>query len=86
MQNISNGYAVLPAAERVPDLRANRRDATPHIVAMNYMFMNETTDYTNSPKIVTHDSCSQRILAVKKKGDSAHVKNNVANIIGGLGY
>ena len=40
------------------------------VTAMDYMHMNETTDDTNNPLLVIHDSCSEGIWAVftKKKG------------------
>ena len=54
---------------------------------MDYMHMNETTDDTNNPLLVVHDSCSEGVWAVftKKKGDSAHGKSNFAKSIRGLG-
>ena len=57
------------------------------VIAMDYMYMNEMTDVQNSPVLVIHESCSEGVWAAftKKKGDSAHVKNKVANIIRSLG-
>ena len=87
MQNNFNGYVLYFRQQNgcLICLQAEETQLSTQVIAKNYMFMNVTTDYTNSPIFVTHDSCSQRFLAVKKKGDSAHVKNNVANIIGCLG-
>ena len=58
------------------------------VIVMDYGYINEMTDDTNSPILVILDSRSEGVWAVftKKKGDSAHVKNKVANIIRGVGY
>ena len=57
------------------------------VIAMEYMYMNEATDDTNNPLLVTRDSCSEGVRATftKKKGDSAHVKGRVSNVTRGLG-
>ena len=58
------------------------------VIAMDHMYMNETTDDTNNPTLVTHESCGGGAWAASttKKGDCAHVKHKVTNIIRGLGY
>ena len=58
------------------------------VIAMGYMYLNETTDDINNPMLVIHDRCSEGVWAVftEKKGDSAHVKSRVANIIRVLEY
>ena len=58
------------------------------VIAMGHMYMNETTDDINNPMLVIHDRCSEGVWAVftEKKGDSAHVKSRVANIIRVLEY
>ena len=85
--------------EQVRDLRASHETQPAHnhnasdrankhvpVVAMDYMYMNETTNGVNNPIHVIHASCSEGVWAVftKKKDDRAHVKNNVANTIRGL--
>ena len=66
----------------------NRNGANKHVpaIAIDYTCMNETTDDTNDPILVTHNSCSEGVWAVfnKKKGDSAYMKK--ANSIRGFGY
>ena len=74
-----------PAHNNNASDRANKHKQVP-VIAMDYMYMNETTDGVNNPIHVIHASCSEGVWAVftKKKDDRAHVKNNVANIIRGL--
>ena len=57
------------------------------VIAIDFMYMNEMTDDTNSHILVIHDSCSEGVwFVLTKKGDGAHVKNKVANITGCLGF
>ena len=60
---------------------SDKRTKVP-VTAMDDMYTNETTDDTNNPTLVNHDTCSEGVWAVftKKKGDSAHVNNKSSRV------
>ena len=65
-------------------------EASKHVpvIAMDHVYMNEVTDDTDNPILVIGDSCCEGIWAVriKKGGDTAAVKNIVANFLRGFVY
>ena len=81
----------VPAKKRNTARKHNASDeASKHVpvIAMDHVYMNEVTDDTDNPILVIGDSCCEGIWAVriKKGGDTAAVKNIVANFLRGFVY